>query len=207
MHLMEMIADERRGLADLLEQLTPEQLGTPSLCTGWTVQDVAAHLVTPLETKLTTFLAAVVAGRGDLDKANVRLTARYAVRPTADLAAALRRNADKAFKPPTMPFEAPLTDLLVHGQDIRRPLGLAREFPADRLLASLRFLQTEPRGFSKKGRLAGLALEATDLDWSYGSGAAVRGSGEALLLAMSGRPAALADLDGDGVKLLADRLA
>ena len=74
-----------------------------------------------------------------------------------------------------MGIEAPLTDLLVHGQDLRRPLGLWREIPPDRAEVSLNFLAGLPRGFVSKDRLAGLALSATDLPFSFGSGAAVSG--------------------------------
>jgi uncharacterized protein (TIGR03083 family) len=210
MQLIDMIADERRTLADLLEGLTPEQLVTPSLCVGWTVHHVAAHLAMPLDTRMRTFFAAMLVARGDFDKANLRLTARYAARPVGELAGILRSNAAKAFKPPGMPLTTPLTDLLIHGQDIRRPLGLTRDFPAERVVPVLDLLRTAPRGFAGRyrggTRWDGLALAATDVDWSYGSGPKVQGPAEALMLVMSGRRAGLSDLDGDGVPVLKERL-
>jgi uncharacterized protein (TIGR03083 family) len=95
----------------------------------------------------------------------------------------------------------PLTDLLIHGQDIRRPLGLTREFEAHRLRAALDFLASKRAhpGFVPRGRLAGLRLRATDLDWTSGEGAEVSGPGEALMMAMAGRQVALAELTGAGV--------
>jgi hypothetical protein len=84
---------------------------------------------------------------------------------------------------------------------------LPREIPPDRAEVSLSFLTGLPRGFVSKDRLAGLALSATDLPFSFGSGAAVNGPAEALLLAMTGRPIALGDLTGDGVAVLRARIA
>jgi uncharacterized protein (TIGR03083 family) len=207
MRVYDIIANERRALADMLDTLTPEQLRRPSLCSGWTVREVAAHLVMPLETGLPVLALAIVLARGDFDKANVKLTSRHAARPVGELAGSLRDNAGHRFKPPGMGPEAPLTELLVHGQDIRRPLGIDREFGEERMTIALRFLtETKARWFVTPGRLEGLAFEATDLDWSHGAGATVRGPAEALLLAITGRSAALADLKGDGVPVLAARL-
>lgn len=98
--------------------------------------------------------------------------------------------------------------MLIHGQDIRRPLGITREFDPGRLRVSLDML-TSPRarlGFVAKGRLDGLHLQAMDLGWSAGTGLDVTGPAEALMLAMAGRRPALADLSGDGVAVLGARL-
>ena len=100
---------------------------------------------------------------------------------------------------------APLTDLTVHGQDIRRPLGLSRTFEADRQRAVLDFLtSTKARwGFTPRDRSwDGLRWEATDLDWSSGSGRPVCGPAEAIMLLLTGRPVALADVTGEGVQQL-----
>jgi uncharacterized protein (TIGR03083 family) len=207
MRVYEIIANERRALADVLDTLTPEQTRRQSLCAGWTVHDVAAHLVMPLETGPPALALALLTARGNFDRANLKLTARHAGRPLIELADSLRRNAEHPFTLPGMGPEAPLTDLLVHGQDIRRPLGIEREFSEERITLALRFLtETRARGFVTRGRLNRLAFEATDLDWSHGGGAAVRGPAEALLLAICGRPAGLDDLHGDGVSVLRGRL-
>lgn len=201
------IAAERRDLADLLAGLTAEQRSTPSLCAGWSVQDVAAHLVVPLEVGLPTFALAMLASRGDFHRANTRLTRDQARRPMTELVEVLRRKATSRFTPPGAGPEAPLTDLLVHGSDIRWPLGLERDVPPERLRASLAFVTGRSgRGFVARNALDGLRFEAQDLDWSHGSGPVVRGAGEAALLAVTGRPAALARLSGDGVPALRARL-
>jgi uncharacterized protein (TIGR03083 family) len=202
------IADERRGLADLLSGLTPEQQSAQSLCGDWSVRDVVGHLVVPLEVSGPRFLLAILACRGSFDGANSRLAREQARRPFDDLVEVLRRKADSRFTPPGSGPEAPLTDLLIHGLDIRWPLGLARSIPEERLRTSLTFLTASPaRGFVAKGALSGLRFEADDIDWAHGSGPAVRGNAEALLLAVTGRTSALDRLQGDGVSTLRGRLS
>jgi len=100
-----------------------------------------------------------------------------------------------------------LTDVLVHGQDIRRPLGIERTFPPDRIRVELDFLLTPAatRGLVRKGILDGLELSATDLDWSAGSGEQVTGSAEAIMMSLTGRTVALADLGGPGADVLSAR--
>jgi uncharacterized protein (TIGR03083 family) len=202
------IADERRGLADLLSGLARDQQATPSLCEGWSVHDVTAHLVLPLEVSTSTFALTMLACRGSFDRANVRLTRRQARRPFDELVGVLRSKAETRFTPPGAGPEAPLTDLLVHGLDIRWPLGLARELPEQRLRTSLDFLTSTPaRGLVPKGALTALRFSADDIAWAHGSGAGVTGTADALLLAITGRAAALDHLGGDGLPTLRARLS
>jgi uncharacterized protein (TIGR03083 family) len=98
-----------------------------------------------------------------------------------------------------------LTDCVIHHQDIRRPLGLPRDIPAGRMLAVLEFARTAPPiGASK--RVRGLTLVATDLDWTAGSGPAVEGLAESLLMAMAGRHGIAGELTGPGQPTIADRI-
>lgn len=209
MDLFAEIADERLRLADLLATLTTEQMRTPSLCEAWTVRDVGAHLLMPLITPGSKFGLAFIRHRFNFDRASEALTASVARRSDAELVAGLRENAASRFTPPGMGPQAPLTDVVIHGQDIRRPLGLKREFPSRRLTVVLEFL-TGPdarRGFVPASRIAGLRFIATDVDWSTGTGPEVIGSGEAVMMAVAGRGVALADLTGAGVADLETRLA
>ncbi|RJK96946.1 maleylpyruvate isomerase family mycothiol-dependent enzyme [Vallicoccus soli] len=202
------IADERRAVADLLAGLSAEQLAAPSLCAGWRVHDVAAHLVLPLEVGVPTFLATVLVCRGDVDRANDRLTRRQARRPVDEIVDVLRRGAGSRFTPPGAGPEAPLTDLIVHGLDIRWPLGLSRDVPEERLRASLDFLVgRSARGIVARGRVDGLRFAADDLDWAHGDGPEVAGPADALALAVAGRGAALDALRGDGLPVLRARAA
>jgi uncharacterized protein (TIGR03083 family) len=208
MSVFDDVAAERLVMADLLDGLSEEQLATASLCGQWTVRDVGAHLVMPLVTPLPRVLGAMVRAGGNFNRANVALTARVAAQPAGEIAAQLRQRATSHFTPPRHDASAPLSEMLIHGQDVRRPLAITREFDPDRLRVSLDML-VSPRarlGFVPKGRLDGLLLRATDVDWSSGDGAEVTGTGEALLLAMAGRAVALSDLSGEGVALLASRI-
>ena len=207
MSTLDLIAAERRTIADELESLTADQLATQSLCSAWTVHDVAAHLLMPLTLSMGTVLAAMVAARGKFDRANIKLTAKVAHRPITEITSELRAQARNTFTPPGMGFEAPLTDALVHGEDFRRPLGLNHQFDQAALRASLDFVTTDKgqRTFPGKAPLAGLRFEATDIGWSHGEGALVEGVGPDVLLALCGRTVALAALTGDGAALLRTR--
>ncbi|NHC22246.1 maleylpyruvate isomerase family mycothiol-dependent enzyme [Nocardioides sp. IC4_145] len=207
MDLFEEIADERRALADLLTGLAPEAQATPSLCAEWDVHAVVGHLVVPLEVGLAKFALAMVRSRGSFDRANARLAREWAQRPFEELLGVLRERAESRFTPPGMGPEAPLTDLLVHGLDVRWPLGIEREVPAGRLRATLDFVAGAPGGIVPPGSLDGLRFEADDLDWAAGDGPTVSGRAEALLLGLTGRSAALGHLDGDGLATLRGRLS
>ena len=201
------IADERRRVADLVDSLTPEQLETPSLCGEWTIKQVAGHLLAAISKPPTPVLPLLIRSGFNIHKANSRLAVLMADRSPAELAQGLRKNADNPFRPPIVGYPGQLTDLQVHGQDMRRPLGLPHGLRPERLRASLDFLVGgRAVGFTPKRRLAGLRFEASDLDWFSGVGALVAGPAEALMLAMTGRKVALSELDGPGVPILRNRL-
>jgi uncharacterized protein (TIGR03083 family) len=201
------IAAERRGVADLVESLSPAQLDTPSLCGDWTVRQVAGHLLAAVDEPATPLIVLMLRSGLRIHRANARLAVLTARRPAVELAARLRANADNPFKPPIVGHPGQLTDLQVHGQDMRRPLGLPHRLQPERLRVSLDFLVGgRAVGFAPRRRLGGLRFAATDLDWAWGAGPAVTGAAEALMMAMTGRRVALDDLDGPGVPILRDRL-
>jgi uncharacterized protein (TIGR03083 family) len=205
--ILAMIADERRRVADLVDSLSPQQLDTPSLCGRWTVKEVAGHLLAAVAAPRSLFVPLMLRSGFDIHKANARLAQMTARRPAADLAAGLRENAENPFRPPIVGYPGQLTDLQVHGQDMRRPLGLPHGLRPDRLRVSLDFLVGgRAPGFVPRGRPAGLRFATTDLDWAWGTGPAVRGRAEAVMLALTGRMGVLAELEGDGVAVLRDRL-
>ncbi len=203
-----MIVEERLATADLVGSLTEEQLATPSLCGAWTVREVAGHLLAAIAAPRRMLLPLLVRNRFRLHRANAELAGIMARRSAAELADALRAHAGSRFKPPLVGFPGQLTDLQVHGQDMRRPLGLPAALRPERLRVSLDFVVGgRAYGFVPKRRPAGLRFEAADLDWSWGDGPLVRGTGEAVLLALTGRPVVLPELSGDGVPELTGRLA
>ena len=184
------IAAERRALADDVDGLTEDQWSTASLCGDWRVRDVIGHLVITQTTSLRAFFLEIAKARGNFDTANSRLAVREGQRPPDELVAGLRGVADRRFKPPGYGSEAPLTDILIHGYDVRVPLGM----PTDRSPEPFRYvldLLVSPkgkRGFRPKA-LPPLRFVADDLDWSHGRGDEVRGAAAGLALAMSGRGA------------------
>lgn len=195
----------------MLASLTPHQWQTPSLCTGWTVREVAGHLVEPLETKIGTMgvLAALVRYRGSLDRMVDARARRSAARPTADLVARLHELAPVRLDPPVIGPLGPMTDSLIHVRDIARPLGLDVTAPPEDWRIALDFLTTPTtttRNLAPPDRISGLRLVATDQNWQHGEGASVHGPSEALAMAITGRSAALTDLEGPGVSILKSRL-
>lgn len=203
--LFEEIAQERRALAGQAARFTAAQRATPSLCRGWNVHDVLAHLVVPLVVGTPRFVLAVLAAGGNFDRANDRVTRRVARRPAADLVRVLAERSGARFTPPGAGPQAPLVDVLVHGLDVRRPLGLHHDVPAPRLRVALEFLATSPAGLVPRGALTGLRLEADDVDFARGSGPVVRGAGQDLLLAVTGRAAGFGALTGEGAPVLRRR--
>jgi uncharacterized protein (TIGR03083 family) len=204
----EMLRAEREELIDLLETLTEEEWATPSLCEGWTVRDVAAHLaVAPHVTPPRTLVGVLRAGfslNGFVHDSAVR----YAGRGTGEIIDGLRRDARAGAKPFGVPPSAPLVDALVHGLDIRRPLGRGRPVPADAFIdvadwaAGIRWPGAILVGGTPRHRQAGVALVADDADWSHGRGPEVRGSATALILLLTGRTVAPEELSGPGLERL-----
>lgn len=206
MDTFEEIADERRGLADLLAGLTAQQQATQSLCRAWSVHDVLAHLTMPMEVSTPKVVLTMLLVGGNFDRVNQRLTRQLAQRPFDELIDVLRRKADERFTPPGEGPETPLTDTLVHGLDIRWPLHLPRDIPEERSRKALASLMKAPSGLVPKRALEGLRFEATDMDWAHGAGPTVAGKVDALLLAVTGRTIALESLSGDGLSTFRDRI-
>ncbi|PEG37524.1 DinB family protein [Mycolicibacterium agri] len=202
---MRMARDERVELAALLEGLTPEQWDSPSLCEKWRVRDVVAHAIgfDPLtRTQLLKRMAKGLVTRGGANAVGV---AEYADVPPGELLALVRRFAEPQGITAGFGGKIALTDGMIHQQDIRRPLGIPRTIDPDRLRVALQFSLYAPRLLGAR-QVRGLRLVATDMGWSHGKGPEVRGSGEALLMAMAGRRDAVKDLDGPGKDMLARRL-
>lgn len=203
-----MIRAQRLRTADYFEQLTPDQWQVQSLCDAWTVHDIAAHLVMPLITPMPKFALAMLRARGNFDRASERVTAEVARSSSLVLVDQLRDNAGSHFKPPGLGSGAPLTDIVVHGQDVAIPLGMDLAIDDSALIAALEFV-TSPqarRGFIPADRTEGLRFQACDVDWSAGSGPSVEGSGRDLLLAIAGRQVVFGQLSGDGKTTLVQRI-
>ena len=204
----DLVADERLALADLLEGLSAEQWFTPSLCEGWTVREVAAHVMVGPTTSVGEMARTMLRARGSFDRANQVLAQQRAQAPTHDLVALLRDRARSRFTPPLMDWRAPLTDLLVDRDDIAVPLGIASDRPVGTWDLALAFLVTpKARSAFLPGRLPPVALRSSETGWAFGDGPAVVGPSAALGTVVAGRRAQLGRLDGDGVAVLDGWLA
>jgi len=196
-----LLAHEQRDLVGLLRTLSDEEWRAPSLCEGWQVRDVVAHLLYDT-IPLRQYLAIMARNRFSVDRINNLLVGNERDTPTAQLVDRLERSIGHGTLARVSPATS-LADVLVHHQDIRRPLGRARSIPQERLLSVL----DHPDPFAFPWRhTRGLRFVATDVDWHKGSGPEVRGTGEAIALATVGRPVVLDELTGDGVPELRRRL-
>jgi uncharacterized protein (TIGR03083 family) len=199
---------ERLSLADFLDGLEPAEWAVPSLCPDWTVREVVAHLTLPTRTSLFGMVAGMLRARGDFHRMTATSArARAAAFPPAELIRQLRETAASTRRMPGSGPLTPLVDILVHGQDIVRPLARPRSMPAEPATAALAFV-ADVAFYGAPERLAGLTLIATDTGHTLGPGPEpVRGSTDDLLLVATGRPAGLAGLSGPGVARLSSRLA
>jgi uncharacterized protein (TIGR03083 family) len=199
-----MARDERVEFASFLEGLTPQQWDSPTLCDKWRVREVAVHTVSYDELATRGLVRRFLKGRLNTDRINAIGVADYADRTTDQIVAMIRANTEPTGLTSGFGGKIALTDGMIHQQDIRRSIGLPRTIDPERLRTALDFARFAPT--LRGAWLArGVRLVATDLDWAFGKGPEVRGSGEALLMAMAGRRAALDDLDGPGKAKLAQR--
>lgn len=201
--LMTMAHTERSDLADFLATLAPQDWQAPSLCSRWTVKDVVAHVVSYEELGPLGLVRRFA--KGWVVRANQVGVDEYSALSAPQLLAFLRDHLQPRGLTAGFGGMIALVDGTIHHQDIRRALGRPRSIPHDRLRRVLQLVPGNPR-LGAGRRIRGLRLRATDVDWVHGDGPEVSGPGEALLMTMSGRRAALADLTGPGHATLAARL-
>jgi uncharacterized protein (TIGR03083 family) len=197
---------ERAALAADLAGLTDQQFATSSLCTGLTVREVLAHLTAGASLNSWQWLAGVIRCRFDFDK---QVTMRLNEQLGATAAETLERFRGIVMsrtKPP-LPTVAMLGETVVHGEDIRHPLGIRRTYPIETLTQLARHYQGSDQVVVAKGRISNLRLVANDGPFTTGSGPLVSGTTLALTMAMTGRTTYCDELEGGGVASLRDRCA
>jgi uncharacterized protein (TIGR03083 family) len=199
--------DEMLNLADRLTVLSDEQWNSPSLCAQWRIRDVLAHLTAGAEGAFGA--GAILRGmlRHGLNY-NKWVAADGQERGQQDPAIVLESLRNAASTRRAQPGAGPvrrLMHVLIHGQDMCRPLGITRELPEGHLVPVADYVKDDVHIFGAKKRIAGLKLTATDMDWSHGNGPEVSGPAEALVMMMAGRLVALNDLSGEGKDALATR--
>ena len=210
------IDDQRTRTADMLERLTREQWERPSLCDGWTVRHVAAHL---------TMQQQRVGDAVGFIRRHPRMLRSLALNDfihqaglvqaqaltTEQIVAGIRGGiGSRRHNVGLTPLET-LTDILVHSQDMAIPLGVDLPMlPSLSALAAARRWETRNTWLAKVNRpipWADYRLTATDTDWSRGEGPGVTGPMGAILLLITGRPVALDQLTGPGADALRTSLA
>jgi uncharacterized protein (TIGR03083 family) len=201
--LMTMARAERTDLAEFLAGLTPQDWQAPTLCTKWNVKDVVAHVVSYEE--LSTAQLVKRFAKGWIVRTNQVGVDEFASLSPQQLLEFLRNHLQPRGLTAGFGGMIALVDGTIHHQDIRRALDRPRTVPPDRLQRVLGLVPGNPR-LGAGRRIRGLRLRATDVEWAHGNGPEVTGPGEALLMAMSGRPAAVADLAGPGRDTLGARL-
>ncbi len=205
-----MTSDELADIRTMLHSLDDRQWDAPSLCEGWKVRHVIGHLCLGASTNPLKLPILAAPYGFNIAKASGRESFRYGEEhTTAELLDVFDRLVCAA-SPVGLGKVAPpnefFVDKVIHNQDIRRPLGLTRDIPVERLVASLDVLPKLGGFLKSKRHSGGLRFVATDIDHAVGDGPEVRGPAEALILAMSGRPVSLPELHGKGVELLRSRL-
>jgi uncharacterized protein (TIGR03083 family) len=206
MDVWDAVRDERLQLVEGLADLGTEQWDTASLCSKWRVRDVLAHVTAGAEGAYG--MGAVAGGllrhgfnfsRWMADDGRAR-----GQRDPATILQALRDAAGNRKAPPGAPTISVLADVMIHGQDICRPLDIRRALPEEHLVPVADFVHST-FVFGAKKRTKGLTLVATDMSWSAGSGPEMRGPAEAMVMAMAGRQVALSELSGEGMAVFASR--
>jgi uncharacterized protein (TIGR03083 family) len=201
----QLIHAERAALADTLAGLSADQWEQPSLCAGWSVHLAAGHVVAGAEQTTPNFLKGMAASGFRFNRAIDKAAHRVGTAAPEELIERLRATTSTTNHPPA-PVMTMLGEVVVHGEDIRQPLGLRGAPTPDATIACLELYKKANFPTGTKKRIDGLRLVATDVDWTHGDGEEVRGPGLSLLMAMTGRAAEWGGITGDGAAVLGARL-
>lgn len=199
------VHEERRRLGRDLEAISAEQWQVPSLCAGWSVHDVLAHLIDSATTSRLGFARQLIRAGFDFDRANDSGIRTHQAADARVTLARFRAVVGRTDTPPG-PLETRLVEAYVHGEDIRRPLGVRVSYPHEHAVAALDYLARASAGMGGgRDRVRGLRLVPDETDRRIGDGAEVRGPAISLLLAVSGRQVAPDEITGPGAPALAAR--
>jgi uncharacterized protein (TIGR03083 family) len=200
--MMDLIAAERRALADVLGGLSAAQWQAPSLCAGWTVAHVVAHLTMPFRISEREFALGMQQAHGQFTEFSDAVASRDSQLPQAELVAALRDNAENPWNPPGGGQAGALSHDIIHGLDITWPLSIQYPVPPQAMITVLD-LSVGQGGESLFGvPVDGIELRASDLGWSSGAGAQLVGQSRDLLLLLAGRTIPHELFSGPGMQRL-----
>jgi uncharacterized protein (TIGR03083 family) len=195
---------ERRQLAETWTAMSSGQWAAQSWCQGWSVQDTAGHIVAAAEQTPPNFYKELASAGFRFNVFTDRGARRLAAVGPDELVRRLRARTSTTNHPPA-PVMAMLGEIVVHGEDIRRPLGLKHQPPEEALVAVADSWKNSNLLIGSKRRITGLRLRATDTEWVHGDGPEVSGPLLSLILAMTGRKDVHPDLNGEGVAELGRR--
>jgi uncharacterized protein (TIGR03083 family) len=202
--LMPLVHEERRSLAGFLDTLGPEQWQASTWCDKWTVQDLVGHLTAAGNITAPHFFGGFIRSGFNFDRFVEGDLRQYAEGTPTEVRQRFDAIIDSNCKPPGPAYVA-LGEIMVHGEDIRRPLGARGDHAPEHLTTLAELYKKTGAPLRAKKRLDGLRLVATDVEWSTGAGPEVRGPCMSLILAMVGRAGALDDCEGPGVDTLRSR--
>ncbi|MEC3916153.1 maleylpyruvate isomerase family mycothiol-dependent enzyme [Nocardia sp. CDC160] len=197
---------ERAALADDLAGLTDDQWAAPSLCGKWTVEEVVAHLTAAASNGRLRWLLSVLGARFDFDEHNARQVAAHRGTTPAETLDRFRAIISSTTSPSARQTPAWLGEVVVHAQDIRRPLSLPRTPSIEAATEVARFYASRNFTVASHTAIKGLRLAATDGPFTTGTGPLVTGPTIALTMAMAGRADYCDDLTGPGLPTLRSRL-
>jgi uncharacterized protein (TIGR03083 family) len=203
--LWTLIHAERRALLNDVAGLSDEQWNTPSLCARWTVRDTLAHLTSAAKMTQGRYIRAWVGAGFRFNAMNEAGIAAQRGSTAADTVAAFKSQLTATTHPPG-PLQAMVSEAVLHGEDIRRPLGIMHAYAPEALVVVGNFVTGGIGFLGAKRRSKGLRLTASDAEWTHGDGPGVSGPFASILIALTGRRAGLADLRGEGVATLTQRL-
>lgn len=200
-----MIKEERASLVSALAALPDADWDEPSLCAGWTVRDVVGHMIATANMTPPRFVAKLAGVGFNFQNLTRRDIQHFTAGKTnVELVEALRLRVAARTAPPG-PAASWLGETIVHGEDVFRALNGYREHPVEHVIAVADFYKNSNLLIGTKNRINGVTLVATDTDWRHGVGPEASGPAIALVLAMTGRKAALDDLTGEGIAVLRER--
>ncbi|HWN26046.1 MAG TPA: maleylpyruvate isomerase family mycothiol-dependent enzyme [Actinomycetospora sp.] len=188
-----LVAGEFAALADALAPLEPDRWAADSLCAGWTVAHVVAHLTMAARYPADRFAAELAADGYDFTRTSDRLADADAALPPTLLLGDLRSDTMATFAQPGGGMAGSLSHVVIHGLDVTVPLGLGRVGADAAARTVLDQLVATADGRTVFGvDTVGLALRATDVDWAHGRGEPVSADAAELVLALGGRDGGLA---------------
>lgn len=201
----DLIHAERARIATMLENFTDPQWHTGSLCTEWTIEHVTAHLTAAANTGTWAWMRSITLAGFSPRRHNARRLAQYLGSTPQETGEKFSDSVMLTIAP-TKDYAAWLGEVIVHGQDISRPLGIDLVPEPAAVSEVAAFFAAKDFAVNSRTMVKGLALEASDTAFSAGNGPIIRGPLLSLVMVMAGRSSFATELDGDGLAELRSRV-